>query len=147
MLTQPLRDHAKRSYGCAVPFFALGFLITVGVIGFALPEGANPGIALVVIVFFNAPWVLLLIDGAGMMRDADKFDANTMAIDGQYYTDASGHKHQGSITHYDYERGIVWQEWEDNGGYHAQTIRRLTAAEMRENEILTKFGGYGGGSV
>ena len=147
MLTQPRRDHAKRSYGCAVPFFALGFLITVGVIGFALPEGANPGIALVVIVFFNAPWVLLLIDGAGMMRDADKFDEHTASIDDQYQLDEQGDAIPGPLTHYDYQRGIVWQEWKDSDGYHRHTVRRLTAAEMRENEILTKFGGYGGGSV
>lgn len=142
MITDPLRSHANRCYAAAVPFAVLGILIAIGVLWYTIPEGGNIGIGLVVIMFFNAPWMLLVADGSNTNRDADEYDRHTRGIDGRYHMDWC-EAVSGVVQHFDYIRGTVWEEWEDASGYHTRTVRKLTAAEVRENEILCKSGGYG----
>ena len=98
------------------------------------------GTAAVIIAILAGAVVAFIWYNLTTDKQCDEWDETTSRLDGRYYLDEGGNAIPGSLVHYDYLNGIVWEQWNDADGYHVRTIRKLTKAEMREDEILRNGG-------
>jgi hypothetical protein len=153
--TSNMRASAWRSIGVGLLTTPLGMLMVYGGLVTAFDVRSSAGVddpllrvafhlgLPVVVGIFGLLLAMPLISGIGMLQTAYKAEHTAGVLDGRFYLDEDGNSNQGSLTHYDYVKGIVWEEWEDQEGYHKRTVRKLNKAELREDEIL-RSGGYGG---